>query len=520
MKLSIRQLLILALLGLQTIALTAVFLSARANTQRLLLDHAESVIGYIVNGVEESTRVYLGPAQRAALLTSELIQRKVVEADTEKSFENFFFSELKTNSQLKGIYFAQPSGSFYIIQRTDSGFHKKVITVESNKRTVEISDFDKSLKVIARNFDPKDTYDPRLRPWYISSSKSDKAILTDPYIFFTSKKPGITVANAIRDSKNKLVGVVGVDIDVSDLSRYFESIPSSPKGKVVLLTQDNKVVGAPGLEALIELQKSDTLPNVADLKNPSLEQLVDQEVSDKIRLIHDKDFGEYFGKLSQFDIANAKWKIGLYAPTSDFVGVVNENFRRLIWQLFGIALGTGLLAIPLTWGISRPLASLVRQATTDELTDIPNRSEFFKRGKSLLHSKKAVAVAVMDIDNFKQINDQHGHDVGDEVLSITAQRILRTLRKGDVFGRIGGDEFALVIQGSTQSEVDHLIQRLHASVHDTPIHSTRGIHETRLTIGISRISENKSLEDLVREADQALLKGKREGRGGLVVSNS
>lgn len=123
------------------------------------------------------------------------------------------------------------------------------------------------------------------------------------------------------------------------------------------------------------------------------------------------------------------------------------------------------------------LAKMVRDelisfqlATLDELTGISNRRGFLMLAqKGLAHSARYsqhAYLVYLDLDNFKKINDEYGHTVGDAVIKAFADIMGQVFRESDVFGRIGGDEFAVLINAENKSEVEHAIQRLEDAVSD------------------------------------------------------
>src|SRR5437868_3578041 len=95
---------------------------------------------------------------------------------------------------------------------------------------------------------------------------------------------------------------------------------------------------------------------------------------------------------------------------------------------------------------------LTRQAFHDALTDLPNRALFRDRlGQALAKSERSLdplAVLLLDLDGFKQVNDSLGHDAGDQLLQRVAQRFAQVIRPSDTLARLGGDEFALVLEGA------------------------------------------------------------------------
>jgi diguanylate cyclase (GGDEF)-like protein len=158
-----------------------------------------------------------------------------------------------------------------------------------------------------------------------------------------------------------------------------------------------------------------------------------------------------------------------------------------------------------------------RDALVDPLTGVPNRRAFFEQGEKLLrrvlHSRRSAAVLAFDLDSFKGINDRFGHQTGDVVLRAFCDRAIATLRPGDLFGRIGGEEFACLLPNASRPGAVQVAERLRAAFAGTPI----AIGETALTATVSvgvaaSEGQNQDLADLLAAADKALYRAKANGR--------
>jgi len=162
-------------------------------------------------------------------------------------------------------------------------------------------------------------------------------------------------------------------------------------------------------------------------------------------------------------------------------------------------------------------AALLLSAHYDELTGLPNRILLSDRiqqamTKSLRH-KQSMAVAFIDFDGFKWINDSYGHTVGDQFLRLITQKLKQSLRAGDTLARIGGDEFVAVIEELDSPEDSHtvLARLLEAAAHEVNINGNR--LKTTASIGVTFYPENNcSPDQLLRSADQAMYKAKQLGK--------
>lgn len=157
-------------------------------------------------------------------------------------------------------------------------------------------------------------------------------------------------------------------------------------------------------------------------------------------------------------------------------------------------------------------------ANTDALTELPNR----RRGVQLLrrHIIRTLAdvgtlsAAVLDIDHFKSINDQHGHQAGDRVLREVARRMARTVRPSDFLCRWGGEEFLIIFPGMDAEGARAASERLRSEISGGPIAPSDRV---TASFGVTQLQKSDSLELLVKRADDALYQAKRGGRDQVVV---
>ena len=157
---------------------------------------------------------------------------------------------------------------------------------------------------------------------------------------------------------------------------------------------------------------------------------------------------------------------------------------------------------------------LAKAAATDSLSGLSNRSEFQRQLE--LNQGFPIALAIVDIDHFKQINDQHGHPVGDEAIQTVASILHQSFGKALCVARLGGDEFGVILQ--VDSEVD--LESKFESFKQDLEQSSFGEQKLKLeaSIGVAIANENSTPRSLLTTADHCLYQAKREGRNRVVVS--
>lgn len=162
-------------------------------------------------------------------------------------------------------------------------------------------------------------------------------------------------------------------------------------------------------------------------------------------------------------------------------------------------------------------------ALTDSLTGLYNRRYLEVHLEKLLQknqeSKKTLAVLLVDIDHFKQVNDKYGHNVGDEVLKIFAQRLLGNLRSFDLVARLGGEEFAVILPDVTEQRAWMVGERLRNSIAEAPFPVSHAESPIKVTtsIGAALIDhELHTKQEVLERADKCLYEAKTTGRNGVV----
>jgi diguanylate cyclase (GGDEF)-like protein len=130
-----------------------------------------------------------------------------------------------------------------------------------------------------------------------------------------------------------------------------------------------------------------------------------------------------------------------------------------------------------------------------------------------------LATLMLDIDHFKNVNDQYGHQAGDGVLSAVAASIRKSLRGGDVAGRYGGEEFIILLVGASSEQCFKIAERIRLAIARLEIPMDQGTVRVTVSLGLMVINTDQDLpvEDLIHCADQALYRAKQQGRNRTVA---
>lgn len=190
-----------------------------------------------------------------------------------------------------------------------------------------------------------------------------------------------------------------------------------------------------------------------------------------------------------------------------------------------VRLRSGCRVIELQENLIQARERLRTEATHDGLTGLLNRGAWLDLlARELARSEREnapLSVFMMDIDHFKAINDTHGHAGGDEVLIAAARRFRSALRTYDVVGRLGGEEFAVLLSHCDLSAAEEVGERVRAAFADVAFGCRGGQLGVTLSIGVatSAPGQRPSSDELVRRADEALYRAKAEGRNRVMAEH-
>ena len=175
--------------------------------------------------------------------------------------------------------------------------------------------------------------------------------------------------------------------------------------------------------------------------------------------------------------------------------------------------------------LQKRLSDMEVEATLDPLTCVGNRRRFQLALAHMVAASKQtstpLSLAMVDIDHFKQINDTHGHPVGDRVLICVAQKLAKAVRQTDVVARYGGEEFAMLLANvgaaDVESRLKQLLVEIGASSYEYDIPGGTETVTFTVSCGLADFNSNESEDDFVKRADEALYEAKHKGRNRLVA---
>ena len=318
----------------------------------------------------------------------------------------------------------------------------------------------------------------------------------------------------MMDVSGKFTGIIIIFNDVTDpkqmgeeLARseaLFKGIYTNAPNGIVLLDQDGRLI-----------QPNDQFCDMTgytkeELQHDSFtllilpEDIEESQISLRELLSHRVPFLEM------------ERRILCKAGTVIWVDLRATVFRSPVGDVAGIVIITDITD-------RKNLENELKQlATTDSLTGANNRRMFMERGQiEMLRAqryKRPMTLLMLDIDHFKRVNDSYGHSTGDVVLKALVKRCQAVLRETDIFGRIGGEEFAAVLVETKPDRGIQVAERMRTAVENTAVHTDAGEIRITISIGLTNLKEtDPDLDGIIKRADQAMYKAKNAGRNQVAI---
>lgn len=211
----------------------------------------------------------------------------------------------------------------------------------------------------------------------------------------------------------------------------------------------------------------------------------------------------------------------------DETGMSAKNIRQTWIMTFSIPMivsaPVGYVIVSLMRSLDKARREAEYLANTDVLTGALNRRQFVQVANSHLmaarESNSMIAVLLLDVDDFKKVNDIHGHDAGDAVLKMIAERCSGALRPEDTFARWGGEEFVAVLPGTSDSESIGIALKIRDAISAGEV----DMQDTRIrvtaSIGVApQIGTEETLDSMLTRADHAMYQAKRGGKNAAVIN--
>lgn len=361
---------------------------------KAVLALADSLIEQVTLNVQQRTTSYLTPAVHMAKIGAHLPEVETTMLLKNPDLEQYGTEVIKQYPQLSGFFIGNEEGDFIFTKRDqkDGSVDVQVIdrTIEIPTRTWTYRDPNEQIESIETT--TEFSYDPRQRPWYIGAKRSGMQFWTDIYIFFTDKKPGITSAYPIYNDLSELIGVIGIDVALDELSQFLKTQQVGRNGISFIINEKAEVVAFPGIELAAEENEKYRPIQLQELNKPWITASYEAFLQHGQGQFNFK-FGieDFIASYTAFPAGkNNQWQIAVVVPRNDFVGTINQTNRITLLMSFLILAFALLFAIVLSRSISRPIVLLTQE--TDKIKSFDLDSEIEVR--SSIHEVKALSESI------------------------------------------------------------------------------------------------------------------------------
>lgn len=347
MQISLRKVLISGLfIGVILLVGTIIF-SSYYSSKQATLQHANNIMNTISDFALDKSKSYLNIAKDAAYLTQKLEAKNVVSSKNIELMKKYFYEQLQINKQFSSIYYANINGDFMMLLRIENGFLFKQTYEKDNIRVSKKETYDPFLTKVITSTIEQDSYDPRTRSWFNKAIKEKKLIWTSPYVFYTLQTLGITTASPIFNKEEQIQGIVGVDIEIKELSNFIANLKVSKNSKVFMMDTNTHMIAFPELST-IQLNKENNSFQLKSIKElgdkvalKAYESTVAKNnfhpIEKKVFTTFQENGTTYHSLFLPMQTNGIRWIIGMYLPEDDYLKTIKENqkFNIILTLIIG-----------------------------------------------------------------------------------------------------------------------------------------------------------------------------------------
>ncbi len=323
----------------------------------------------------------------------------------------------------------------------------------------------------------------------------------------------VFINHRLEDANGTFLGVTGVGLELTDIAESLKKYQDLFDHKIYMIDRNGLIQIHPE-KSLVATTNIQDIEGISDVSESIL------STKEEVKILEYKD--------SQ----SAKTISIRYIPEFDWFLIVEKDHnsslvvaKRSLFQnvIIGIII-TILISFTINQVFKKHNQRLEYLASSDELTGLFNRRAFLKILQKEVYVveryKYSSSLLMIDIDDFKSVNDHYGHFIGDNLLTEIVKAVKSSLRTSDFLGRWGGDELIAYLFRADSKEAFQIAKRIQKSVENTHIGiHKKDIHRT-VCIGITTFTDpSPSTEELIKQADKALIRSKKEGENKIRVSS-
>jgi diguanylate cyclase (GGDEF)-like protein len=335
--------------------------------------------------------------------------------------------------------------------------------------------------------------------WYFQALADERDFLADlgdvdnVHLFFDFK---------VYDETNELLGIVGIGKSMQHFLAEFTRFKEQHGYDFLFVNEKDQILLSSRAELLtaegdlIELNSLPWFETAKPAEKNSLNGIMIEENNESFLL-------------SEVKLQSLNWRVILLLPMQSKQNRLNEIFINNFLMIF-VAV---LFFMAFVCALSRYLGhKIAKHVDIDHLSQLPNRRFVERRFSQFLDDEMQLSLVVLDIDHFKSINDNYGHNVGDVVIHKVSKILKDAVRTDDIAARWGGEEFILILPGATFDIAVDIAERLRQILSKSDLHIDNQTLHITASLGVTYSNGDQELLDLVEIADDLLYEAKRSGR--------
>jgi len=311
----------------------------------------------------------------------------------------------------------------------------------------------------------------------------------------------------VKDYADRLIATTGVGIKLYDIEKMLYSFKDNYKYDVYFVNEDGEII-----LYTKKLDKRGNISSIGGLKEIK-SKIFDKELNQFEYKYRDKEY-----LLSTKYIEKLKLYLFVEIDKNEYMVDLKKTF---FVNLFVSIIVTILIVLIIIYTINIYQKQLERLAEEDSLTRLSNRRKFNEEFDKMFNLQrrgniKSLSMILLDIDDFKQVNDKFGHLIGDKVLVRFSTILKDSLRKTDLVARWGGEEFSILFINTEKNEVVKIAEKIRLLVKEDEMLKNLLDRSLTISLGYSELLREDSQDGLIGKVDRALYKAKEDGKDRLV----
>jgi class 3 adenylate cyclase len=396
-------------------ALISIAAYAHYSYRRDALALSNDLLAAIERRIAGEFEAYLLPVENVGRLAVEALKATSFDIADRAVLEAIGFRVIADLTQVSILHVSDPHGNFFMLKEMpDGSLHTKIIDNTHKPAKVTWIRRDIDGNVVDEEISEDDSYDPRNRPWYTGAATSGKLFWSQLYIFFTDQKPGITVTIPIIGRDDQLMGVLGLDIELTSISVFLETLKIGRHGRALIITGNGRVAAHPEYEKLAK-KEGEVFNSIF------AEELGDPVLTRAYNRFRINGHGHYeltvddqkylFAAFSLLETMKRDYSVFVIVPQDDFVGFVTRNNRNVLLMSISIVTLAAMMAV---WLVVQGL-----RADRNARLVLERQSELEAQSRAFSElSSKAVLFDTEEAESFTRLTEIVTTAIGDRRTSV------------------------------------------------------------------------------------------------------